>query len=237
MTEDFAPAVGCASEKGPNRPRNADAHAHQTHKDHLAAVVVDGTGSTPEIAELAQQAATTAALTAAARTPLEGIVMAAQLGGEPDFCATPPSGAIVVAKAWSRRGWVIAWAGDCAAYGIGGSGRVARLTTPHTEGQRMRDRGEPEEAARKYDNVIYNSIFRSVHEGIPVVETAAPHVLLASDGLRLSEDEIAEIWGQHQTDLTTCAEQLLKAARECSQDDITVLIAEHPYPTTRTGRG
>ncbi|MCP2257603.1 Serine/threonine protein phosphatase PrpC [Streptoalloteichus tenebrarius] len=230
MTDNPSPAVGCASEKGPNRPLNADAYAYQTHEKHLAVVVTDGTGSTPEIAELAQQAATTAALTAAARTPLEGIVEASRLCGEPDYCLDRRSATIVVAKAWDGRGWVISWAGDSAAYRIGKSGKVTRLTTPHTQGQWLRDRGEPEEEARRADHMIYNDLSDCVHEGIPATTTRAPYLVLASDGLRLSEDEIAAIWARHQTDLTTCAEQLVKAARERSQDDITVVVAKHPNP-------
>ncbi|MCP2262665.1 Serine/threonine protein phosphatase PrpC, partial [Streptoalloteichus tenebrarius] len=225
--------------KGPKRPLNADAYAHHVHNGRLAVAVVDGTGSTPEVAEFAQLAAQVAARVAARRTPVWGVMAAAELCADPTGAHPGPvtNGAIVVATAMPDREWLIAWSGDSDAYGWDADDRgVWRLTTPHTEGQRMREAGEADEEARRHDNVLLRSLRTAPTDGIDAVRSEARYLILASDGLhRLPADEMAAILTEHSDDPETCAQQLVKAGREHSNDDITVLVLQHPHPKDERG--
>ncbi|SHF81468.1 PP2C family protein-serine/threonine phosphatase [Streptoalloteichus hindustanus] len=181
----------------------------------------------------------TAAVAAAQRTPLLGIVAAAELCGEPVLGERRPTGAIVVATAWPGQGWVVSWAGDSAAYSYQpkrecGRG-VRRLTVPHTHGQLMRERGKPEEEARRWDSRIYNSLASSVHVGIRAISSDAPYLVLATDGLRLPADRIEAVLREHLSDPVLCADQLLKEARTRSRDDIAVVVVPHPHPVDERG--
>ena len=227
---DRAPAVvGCTSEKGPKRPLNADAFAEHHFHDQLAIAVVDGTGSTPEVAEFATLAAQVAVRVAARQTPMLAVLATSELNADPTARFPKPDGAIVVATAEPGGPWSIAWAGDCVAYSWRGDGKCPRLTSPHTEGQRLRDRGVDEEAARAHDHQIFNGIGRSAAGGVPVVHTSAPVIILASDGLRkLSEEQIVNVFAEYEDDLNVCAKELVAAARAAgSKDDITVVVATH----------
>ncbi|MCP2259568.1 Serine/threonine protein phosphatase PrpC [Streptoalloteichus tenebrarius] len=234
MTDNPAPVLGAASEKGPKRPLNADAYAHHVHNGRLAVAVVDGTGSTPEVAEFAQLAAQVAVRVAARRTPVRGVMAAAELCEDPTVEYPDPSGTIVVATMLPNGESLVAWAGDAAAYGYNPEAReVTRLTTPHTQGQMLREEGFSDEEARKYDNVITNSLTRATYHGVESFVTNRPLLILASDGLhRVTDDELTAIVREHSGDLETCAQQLVKAGREHSNDDITVLVVPHPNPHT-----
>ncbi|SHF14034.1 PP2C family protein-serine/threonine phosphatase [Streptoalloteichus hindustanus] len=223
------PVIGVATEKGPRRPLNADAHAHHQFHDRLAVAIVDGTGSTPEVAEFAQLAAATAVRIAARRTPVWGVMAAAELCEDPTEDISSPSGAIVVATALPGRYWQIAWAGDSAAYRWATDGSVKRVTNPHTQGELLRARGASEEDARRVDHRIMNSLDLAHVYGVWGMCVRSRLLVLASDGLhRLPETEIATVLQEHASDPEMCAQQLVKAARERSSDDITALVVPHP---------
>ena len=225
---DLAPAiVSRASKRGPQRPLNADVFAEHRFHDRLAIAVVDGTGSTPEVAEFATLAAQVAVRVAARRTPLLGVLAAYELNADPAAEFPKPDGAIVVATTQPNKSWSIAWAGDCMAYGYR-DGVCTRLTSPHTAGQRLRDQGADEEIASAHDHQIFNGIGRAAAGGVPVVWTSAPVLVLTSDGLKLSEEQIGTILTGHKNDLSGCADELVIAARTAdSKDDITVIVATH----------
>ncbi|GGM84419.1 hypothetical protein GCM10012275_63870 [Longimycelium tulufanense] len=230
-TATNAPVFGCASEQGPKRPRNADAHAHHVHHGRLAVVVVDGTGSAPDVAAFAAQAADTTARVAARRGPVLGVIHAAETCMDTDNPIPQSDGTIVAATAEEGGYWLVGWAGDCVAYAVDHDGAVTRITTPETEGQRLRDAGEPENVARKHDHQTLNSVGRIHICGVRGKASPAdtPRILLASDGLTLKTDEIAAILRDHPNDQQTAAALLVKAARKAgSRDDITVLVAVHP---------
>lgn len=239
MTEsDSAPVVvGCASEKGPKRPLNADAFSEHLFHDRLAIAVVDGTGSTPAVAEFATLAAGVAVRVAARHTPALGILAASELNADPTEKFPEPDGAIIVAVAQQDQPWLIAWAGDCVAYGWSGES-VHRLTSPHTAGQRLRDQGADEATARAHDRQLFHGIGRVTVGSIPVVQTNSHVVVLSSDGLKLSEEHIANILAEQGNDLPLCAKKLIVAARTAgSKDDVTVVVAakSHPGPAVTAG--
>ncbi|SHF85067.1 PP2C family protein-serine/threonine phosphatase [Streptoalloteichus hindustanus] len=236
-TNTSGPVIGVATEKGPKRPLNADAHAHHQFHDRLAVAIVDGTGSTPEVAEFAQLAAATAVRIAARRTPVRGVMIAAELCEDPAVEHPAPSGTIVVATMLPNGESLVAWAGDAAAYGYDPEKQeVTRLTTPHTQGQMLREEGLSDEEARKYDNVITNSLARASYHGVESFVTHRPLLILASDGIhRLTDSELTDIVREHSGDPEMCAQQIVKAGREKSRDDITVLVVPHPHPKTERG--
>ncbi|MCP2261619.1 protein phosphatase [Streptoalloteichus tenebrarius] len=220
--------VGHATEKGPKRPLNADAAAHHVHGGRLAAAIVDGTGSTAEVADLAGLAATTAVRVAARRTPVLGIVAASELCADAENELPTPDGAIVVAATRPGRRWLVAWAGDSVAYAAT-DGQVKRVTNPHTRGHLLRVKGAAEEEARRADHQLMHSLARVPVYGVWAMEAQSDMLVLASDGLhRLPATEMTGILAAHACDPEMCAQQLVKAGRQHSNDDITVMVLPHP---------
>lgn len=225
--------VGAVTEQGPPRPHCADAYATDIYLDTLAAVVIDGTGSTPEVADWAANAAWAAARVAARRDPGYAILYAAELNADPD--AGPdaplpePDGAIVVATAHPKTGWRIATAGDCKAFTFDGD-RVQRLTEDHTVGAMLRRLGAPDDLAASHDRQLMHSLGRARPGTVPAARTNDRVVVLGSDGLKLSEKQILEILLDHAADPTAAAPDLVAAAREHTTDDITALVAVRPTP-------
>lgn len=220
--------LGSASSQGPHRPVNADAHAHHKYNDRLAIAVVDGTGSTPEVAAFATIAAETAVRVAARRTPVWAVAAAAELCADPRVDFPQPDGAIIVATAELSGNWLIAWAGDCVAYTYDHE-IVRRVSTPHNHGELLRHQGVPEQEARAHDHELYHSVARVPVRGISAVETDSPVLIISSDGLRLTPEELADVLTRHDDDLPTCAQELVTSARKHTADDITVVIAVHPF--------
>ncbi|WP_447003287.1 PP2C family protein-serine/threonine phosphatase [Saccharothrix isguenensis] len=223
--------VGAATSRGPARPLNADAHVHHRHRGTFAAAVVDGTGSTPEVADFAHVAASVAARTAARETPVLGVIAAAIPYADPDpeDGSARPNGAIVVASVRAGGYWRIAYAGDSSAYGLKDDGTVHRFTTPHTLGEEMRRQGAPEAEAAAHDHKLRHSLGRVPIDGVEGFEAVAGLLVLASDGLKLPHEELADMLLEHGDDPQRCAEELVAAARaRGSRDDITVLVIPHP---------
>ena len=102
---------GAATSQGPNRPLNADAHARYSYRGTFAAAVVDGIGSTPEVADFARATAAVAARMAARETSVIGVVAAATPYTDLDDDSTELGGAIVVASVRAGEDWRIAYAG------------------------------------------------------------------------------------------------------------------------------
>ena len=227
--------VGVATDKGPRRPANADAYAAHLVADTQAAVVFDGTGSEPDVVEFAAHAAWTAARVAARKGPGYAILHAAELNAIPDSgresgsdAGLPePDGAIVVATVHPTAGWSIAHAGDCTAFSFH-DGRARRVTHAHTVAQLLRDFGLPDDVAAGRDHQLIHSLGRARPGTVPVRRFEAPIVVLGSDGLKLTEKQVAEVIGDHHADpgaATAIASDLVAAARPHTSDDITALVA------------
>lgn len=231
MTTHFP--VGAVTQRGPRRPHCGDAHATYVYRDTLAVVVVDGTGSTPEVADFAAHAAWVAARIAARTDPGYAILYAAGLNGDPvagpDDPLPDPDGAIVVATAHPITGWRIGTAGDCRAWTFDGQ-RVQRLTEDHTVGAMLRRLGVSDEVAAAHDRQLMHSLGRARPGAVPTTHTMDPVVVLGSDGLKLDENQIADILLNHVDDPVAAAPDLVKAAREHTTDDITALVARLPTP-------
>lgn len=226
--------IGAVTEQGPPRLLCADAHATHIYNDTLAAVVIDGTGSTPEVADFAAKAAWAAARVAARHDdPGYAILYAAELNADPDAGRDAPlpepDGAIVVATADPKTGWRIATAGDCKAFTFDGH-RVQRLTEDHTVGALLRRLGVSDEVAGSHDCQLMHSLGRARPGTVPAARTKDRVVVLGSDGLKLSEKQILKILLDHAADPAAAAHDLVAAAREHTTDDITALVALRPTP-------
>lgn len=231
--------VGVATDRGPRRRLNADAFAAHRFGDTQAVVVLDGSGSTPEVAEFAGNAAWVAARVAARKGPSYAILHAAELNANPDNgpgtgsdAGLPePDGAIVVATVHPTAGWSIAYAGgDCAAFSVH-DGHARRVTRAHTVGQVLRDLGQPDDVATGRDHLLIHSLGRARPGTVPLRRFQTPIVVLGSDGLKLTEAQIAEVIGDHHADpaaAAAIASDLVAAARPRSTDDITALVAFAP---------
>ncbi|WP_461125167.1 PP2C family protein-serine/threonine phosphatase [Saccharothrix stipae] len=218
-----------ATSRGPNRPLNADAHAWHWYRGTFAAAVVDGIGSTPEVAEFAGVAASVAARMAARETPVLGVVAAATPYADHEADHVQPNGAIVVASVRVGGHWRVAYAGDSSAYGLKDDGTLHRFTTPHTLGEELRSQGAPEAEAAAHDHKLRHSLGRVSLYGVEGFEATARLLVLASDGLKLPREELRGLLLEHGDDPQRCADALLAAARERgSRDDVTVLIIPHP---------
>ncbi|MGW4113349.1 PP2C family protein-serine/threonine phosphatase [Actinosynnema sp. NPDC004786] len=221
--------LGAATSRGPSRPRNADAHAQHTFRGTFAAAVVDGTGSTPEVADFARVAADVAARTAARQTPVLGVVVASIPYADFEADHLQPNGAIVVASVRAGGYWRIAHAGDSSAYGLKDDGTLHRFTTPHTLGEELRQQGVPDAEAAAHDHKLRHNVGRVPLYGVEGFEAVARLLVLASDGLKVPHEVFRGLLLDHGHDPQRCAEELLAAARaHGSRDDVTVLVIPHP---------
>lgn len=228
---------GAATSRGPNRPRNADAHAQHWFRGTFAAAVVDGVGSTPEVAEFSRVAAAVAARVAARETPVLGVVAAATPYSDQDDHGAEPSGAIVVASVRPGGHWRVAYAGDSSAYGLKDDGTLHRFTTPHTLGEELRQQGVPDAEAVAHDHKLRHHLGRVPLYGVEGFEAVARLLVLASDGLKVPHEQVRALLLRHGDDPQRCADELLTAARaHGSRDDVTVLVIPHPDRHVTDGR-
>jgi PPM family protein phosphatase len=236
MDDATTPAVGMSSSRG-HRELNCDVAADYRFSGNrvLAAAVVDGSGNSLEVADIAFLAAHTAVRVGARKGALAGLLAATELIADPIVEFPKPDGVMVLAVCRPHEPTVIVHVGDCAAFAYDerDSPELRRLTEDHTKGQRMRLHGEPEDEAAKRDRLVTTSIGRATVGTVFRTETIAPTVVLASDGVhrKLSLEDMTSIVAQHYTEPTRCAELLVDAARSAgSRDDATAVVLTHPTP-------
>jgi PPM family protein phosphatase len=230
------PAVGMSSSRG-HRDLNCDIATDYMFPATgvLAATVVDGTGNSLEVSDIAFLAAHTAVRVGARKGALPGLLAATELIADPTEEIPKPDGVMVLAVCRPNESTAIVHVGDCAAFAFDEHDNVGlrRLTEDHTKGQRMRLHGESENEAAKRDRIITTSIGRATVGAVSLTETVARTVILASDGVHrtLSIEDMTSIVREHYTDPTTCAALLVDAARSAgSRDDATALVLTHPAP-------
>lgn len=172
-------------------------------------------------------AAAAAARVAARRDPGYAIRYAAELNADPAQALPQPDGAIVVATAHPGTGWRVANAGDCTAFSFDGR-RATLLTEDHTVGRLLRTLGLAEEIAASRDRGLTHSIGRARIGMVPAARTEDRDVVLGSDGLRLSKEQVTAILLDHAADPAAAAPDLVSAARAHTSDDITAVVALRP---------
>lgn len=216
------------SVQGRRRERNCDAGAYAVFHDVIAAAVVDGSGSAPEVARFAADAApAVAGVTARRGSPVLGIVTASEMCSDVENLLPSPSGAVVAAVSRPDGRWLVAWAGDSVAWAVR-DGQAWLATKPHTRGQLLRDEGADEDEARLADRDLLNDLARVPLYGLSGNEVIAPMLVLASDGLKLAPEDVARI-AVEDPEPSACARALVRAAQEKGVgDDVTALVVHHP---------
>ncbi|MGW5877846.1 PP2C family protein-serine/threonine phosphatase [Nocardiopsis terrae] len=201
------------------RDSQQDAHHVTFNRDtgQWAAAIADGFGPEEDVAEAAQEAATTAATKAIPYDPYVALGEAAtRLHRDYDGDCV-----MVVASQYTPNDAIdIAWVGDCRAYTWAG-GELTQLTRDHNEAQELLDAGVPDEVARDHCHIITTSVARSFESEYGTASAAAPELmLLTTDGVHdvLNYEEIREIVWRFDTDPEVCAQALVEAAREADAD-------------------
>lgn len=215
------------------RPFNADAAAihHMSGTDVVGAAVVDGIGSSAEIAETSRICAEVAARVGARRTATIGILAAAELVSAPAASAISPDGVAVLAVAEPGQDTAIAWTGDARAYGWDGT-QLRQLTTDQTVGEWLRQNnggGDLDALAAHHDNWIRSSLGRCTVATVHACSTDAPLVLLTSDGVhdQVEHDVLEDLVRMFANEPCTLANAVVgEAAADAGgyRDDATVIV-------------
>lgn len=235
MNDVAAQAVfGTAARQGAQRERHADAvEAHRFH-DVVSVALVDGMGSDIEAVVFARHAAVHGARVAARRGPERGILACTEANMDTSVEFPAPDGVMAIAVVRPGQPMVIAQVGDIRVYGLQDE-ELTLLTVDQTHQQRLRTQGTTDATEMtRATSGITNSIGRATLASIQVVETFAPVVLLASDGLyrRLTHERMTDILVQEGHDAPhVCAESLIKAVAEVgSADDATAAVISWQPP-------
>lgn len=229
-------ATATATRQG-SRHHNADAAAiHQIPGTAIVgAAVVDGIGSSADIARFAEIAAEVAARVGARRTATIGILAAAELVSAPAAADISPDGVAVLAVAEPGQDTAIAWTGDARAYGWDGS-TLRQLTTDQTVGEwllQLVGGGDLAALAAHHDNWLRSSLGRCSIATVHATAAADPLVLLTSDGAheQVPHEQIEALIRGHGGDLQALVDSIVAAAlpgEDGYRDDATVIALRIP---------
>lgn len=225
------PAVGIASRRG-SRDHNCDAaRVYRSLDATVAAAVIDGTGNSPVLAEMAGVMATVAVRIGIRHGGLPGLMTAGDLLVDDDH-----DGAAVLAVVPPDGHAVVSWVGDCRAYHWAG-GELRQYTTDHTMGQQLRASGGiPVEVARSHDHWLLVGLRGATAATVRQVWipdydqdlVAGDRVLLTSDGVHdaIRHDDLVRLVEAHQ-DPQALAEAIVNAVEadgDGYRDDATVVV-------------
>ncbi|MCZ1012171.1 PP2C family protein-serine/threonine phosphatase [Streptomyces lydicus] len=227
--------AAAASRRG-TRDHNADGWAIHTYPvaELTAAVVVDGIGNSPEVAELSQLAAHVAARVGVRKGRMAGLLAAAELYNDPGATVVEPDAVAVLALAEPGEGTLLSWVGDCRAWGFDGR-QLRQYTTDHSMGEHLRYNGGKWidlAKARLHDNWVLATLGRAVVASVCQVDIPDPLVVLTSDGVHdsLDEEELDGLVHAHPDDPQALADALTTAARADKKgyrDDATAVVLRH----------
>lgn len=212
--------VGTSSDIG-GRSHNCDATAVHSTNATTSVAVIDGIGSTPEVAHTANLLAEVSARVAARRGPVAGVLAAHGLISGPGPETPKPNAVGAVAVVYpSDHAIVTAYVGDCRVYSWK-EGVLTRHTVDHTVGELLRMVGVDEHQAVLHDNWVRTSIGNATVDSVPVVDVVADVVILTSDGIHkvLTDTEIAVVAARNANDPQSLADALVSAALTAPSDD------------------
>jgi len=222
ITTGFATREGTAAD-------NADAAKIHTLADGtVGASVVDGIGHGPHTSATAPLLAETAARIAARRGPLAGLLTAGELIADPGLDGEEADAVAVAARVSPDGAVVVAWTGDCRAYGWNGT-TLNRYTDDHTVGAQLRRNGVALDLAKEHDNWLRTTLARAT---VGTVYTAAipdQLVILTSDGIhdQVATDLMESIIREYADDPQDLASVLVRAAprnEKGYRDDATAIV-------------
>ncbi|CRK56891.1 hypothetical protein [Alloactinosynnema sp. L-07] len=125
--------------------------------------------------------------------------------------------------------WDLVWVGDCQAWLVDDN-QLTPLTTPHTQGQWMRDLGMPENVAAGSDNIVLTTVGTADPSefGTTTTTTASGRLALTSDGvgMTLKPAELLETLSQIDSP-QRCAQRLVElGAAHPTADNSTALVID-----------
>lgn len=232
-------AIGMASRKG-TRDHNCDAARIHHGPDGTAATVIDGTGNSPELANLTGVLAEVAVRIGARRGTLAGLITAGDLITDDDHEA-----AAVLALVPDDGPAVVAWIGDCRAYRWDGT-ELRQYTTDHTMGQQLRaSGGAPIELAATHDHWLMIGLSGATAATVRQVwvpdhdQNLDGVLLLTSDGVhdQVPYDRLVDLLREH-TDPQALADAIVAVAiadKDGYCDDATVVVIRGRSEATSTG--
>ncbi|MFE2346046.1 hypothetical protein [Kitasatospora cineracea] len=249
-TQPFRVSAAVATSTGSSGVTGDAFYLHTLRDGTVAACVVDGVGHSPQITTRAAFLAQVAARVGATRGPVLGLLAAADTISDPGPKEHPEEDAVAaIAVVRPDRPEVsVAWAGDCAVWGMTpATGKVSCLTTDQTMGRFLRtvNPGGPAALAAHHDPWIRVSLARSSTATVKEAEGRAPLILLTTDGVHqsLGPRRLASVarplCHSSPQDL---ADGLLRAAlararrQVCEIDDATVLALALPSAPRRPPR-
>ena len=221
--------VASATRQG-TREANADSAAvHTLYNGTVGAAIVDGIGSSAEIAAYAHLAANVAARIGPRRTSILGLLAAAELNAAPFAEPISPDGVAVLAVAAPDEDETsIAWTGDARAYGYDGN-QLHQRTTDMTVADYLRANGYPVVATTRHEDWIRASLGRSTINTVHQAHITDRLILLTSDGVhkQITHERLAELVREHADDPQVLADAVVaepQADQDGYRDDATVIV-------------
>lgn len=208
---------------------NADSAAVFTASDGtVGAAVIDGIGHSPGTSDMSPVLAQTGARVAAQRGPLAGILSAAQLVSDPGISGDGPDAVGIAARCYPDGSTVVAWVGDCRAYGWDGN-TLSQYGEDHSMREYLKQHGAPWEVAEDHAGWIRTSLALATVATVFETETDAPLVILTSDGVHdaLEAEDLEELVRAHTDDPQALANALVAAPQldgDGYRDDATAVV-------------
>jgi PPM family protein phosphatase len=198
------------------------------HSEVVAAAIVDGIGSSAEVAEFAQLAAQVAARVGARKTARLGVLAAAELVEAPGGTDIEPDGVAVLAVLAPDGVVSVAWTGDSRAYAWR-DGELVQLTGDMTIGTYLRSNGFPLPDDAPHDNWLATSLGRSSVATVHHIRSETDLLVLTSDGVhkQTAHERMAEIVAAHADHPQALADELVAAAgtdADGYRDDATAVV-------------
>lgn len=205
-----------------DRTHNCDAAVAAVSPATTAVALIDGIGSSDEIAYTAQLLAEVAARVGVRKGPLLGLLAAGELIDGPGPESPKPNAVGAVAVVYpGDMATVIAHVGDVRVYSWT-DGVLTSHTTDHTVGELLRQVGVEEQQSVLHDNWVRTTLGRLTVGSIPLVDVQAKVVVMTSDGVHkvLTDDQIASVVAEHEHDPQELADALVEAALAVVPEDI-----------------
>lgn len=222
ITTGYATREGTAED-------NADAaRVYELAGGTVGAAVIDGIGHGPHTSATAPLLAEVAARIAAQRGPLAGLLTAGHLVADPGVDGEEADAVAVALQLRPDDYPVVAWVGDCRAYGWDGT-ELRRYTDDHTVGEQLRRNGVALELAKEHDNWLKTALSRATVGTVYSVDVLDELVVLTSDGVHDQVDHsvLEDLVREHSDDPHLLADALVAAAQENERgyrDDATAIV-------------
>ncbi|WP_063775730.1 SpoIIE family protein phosphatase [Streptomyces odonnellii] len=224
--------TGVATREGTAQDNADAARVYVLADGTVGAAVVDGIGHGPYTSRTAPLLAEVAARIAARRGPLAGLLTAGELVADPGADGEEADAVAVAAQVHpDGNDVVVAWSGDCRAYG--GDGTVlSRYSDDHTVGAQLRRNGVPLELAKQHDNWLKTALSKATVGTVYSVTIPHKVVILTSDGAhdQIPHTTLEALVRTHQDEPQALADAIVAAAEpneEGYRDDATVVVIVH----------